>query len=101
MDLVFAALPIAFLVFVMTRKNGLPSTIAFACAAVLTYGIRIWFFGTNPNLAHAAIISGLLNALTPISIIFGAIFFFVSLERSGAMRTLTVWLDSISSNPVA
>lgn len=101
MDLLFAAFPIAFLVFVMTKKNGLPSTIAFACAALLTYAIRIWFFGTNPNLAHAAIVSGLLNALTPISIVFGAIFFFVSLERSGAMRTLNVWLDGISSNPVA
>jgi lactate permease len=101
MDLFFAALPIGFLVFVMTKKNGLPSTVAFALAALLTYLIRIWFFKTSPNLAHAAIVNGLLQALTPISIVFGAIFFFVALERSGAMQTLQLWLDGVSRNPVA
>jgi lactate permease len=101
MDLLFAALPIAFLIFVMTMKKGLPSTIAFALAALLTYAVRIWFFKTSPNLAHAAILSGLLQALTPISIVFGAIFFFVALERSGAMQTLRLWLDGVSRNPVA
>jgi lactate permease len=101
MDLVFAALPIAFLIFVMTKKKGMPSTVAFALAALLTYIIRIAFFKTNANLAHAAILSGLLQALTPISIVFGAIFFFVALERSGAMQTLTLWLDGVSRNPIA
>jgi lactate permease len=101
MELFFAALPIGFLIFVMTKKKGMPSTIAFALAALLTYIIRIAFFKTNANLAHAAILSGLLQALTPISIVFGAIFFFVALERSGAMQTLTLWLDGVSRNPVA
>ena len=101
MDLFFAALPIVLLIFVMTKKNGLPSTVAFALAALLTYLVRIWFFKTSPNLAHAAIVSGLLQALTPISIVFGAIFFFVALEHSGAMRTLRLWLDGVSRNPVA
>src|SRR6516164_286921 len=101
MDVFFAALPIGLLIFVMTKKNGLPSTVAFALAALLTYLVRIWFFKTSPNLAHAAIVSGLLQALTPISIVFGAIFFFVALEHSGAMRTLQLWLDGVSRNPVA
>jgi lactate permease len=101
MDIVLAALPIAFLIFVMTKKNPLPSTVAFALAALLTYVIRIWFFRTSPNLAHAAVVNGLLSALTPISIVLGAIFFFVALERSGAMQTLTLWLDGVSRNPVA
>lgn len=101
MDLVFAALPIGLLIFVMTKKRGMPSTVAFALAALVTYIIRIAYFKTNANLAHAAILSGLLQALTPISIVFGAIFFFVALERSGAMQTLTLWLDGVSRNPVA
>jgi lactate permease len=101
MDLFFAALPIVLLIFVMTKKNGLPSAVAFALAALLTYLVRIWFFKTSPNLAHAAIVSGLLQALTPISIVFGAIFFFVALEHSGAMQTLRLWLDGVSRNPVA
>jgi lactate permease len=101
MDLFFAALPIGLLIFVMTKKNGLPSTVAFALAALLTYVVRIWFFKTSPNLAHAAIVNGLLQALTPISIVFGAIFFFVALEHSGAMQTLQLWLNGVSRNPVA
>src|SRR5215475_3587834 len=101
MDLFFAAVPIAFLIFVTTKKNGLPSTVAFALAALLTYLVRIWYFKTSPNLAHAAVVNGLLQALTPISIVFGAILFFVALERSGAMATLRQWLDGVSQNPVA
>ena len=101
MDLFFAALPIGFLIVVMTKKNGLPSTVAFALAALIAYGVRIWFFGTRPNLAHAAIVTGLLDALTPISIVLGAIFFFVALERSGAMETLRLWLNGVSRNRVA
>src|SRR6516225_999312 len=101
MDLFFAALPIAFLIFVMTKKKGLPSTVAFALAALLIYVVRVWYFKTSPNLAHAAIVSGLLSALTPISIVFGAILFFVALERSGAMRTLRMWLDGVSGNRIA
>jgi lactate permease len=101
MELFFSALPIVLLIFVMTKKNGLPSTVAFGLAALLTYLVRIWFFKTNPNLAHAAIVSGMLQALTPISIVFGAIFFFVSLEHSGAMQTLQLWLNGVSRNPVA
>jgi lactate permease len=101
MDLFFAALPIGLLIFVMTKKNGLPSTVAFALAALLTYVVRIWFFKTSPNLAHAAVVSGLLQALTPISIVLGAIFFFVALEHSGAMETLRLWLNGVTRNPVA
>src|SRR5215467_8251110 len=72
MDLFFAAVPIASLIFVMTKKNGLPSTVAFALAALLTYLVRISYFKTSPNLAHAAVMNGLLQALTPISILCGA-----------------------------
>jgi lactate permease len=101
MDLFFAAAPIVVLIFVMTKKKGLPSTVAFALAALLTYLVRISYFKTSPNLANAAAVNGLLQALTPISIVFGAILFFVALERSGAMGTLRVWLDGVSANPVA
>jgi L-lactate permease len=51
MDLLFAALPIGFLIFVLTKKNGLSSTVAFGLAAVLTYFIRIGFSKTSPTCA--------------------------------------------------
>src|SRR5215470_2252069 len=101
MDLFFATVPIASLIFVMTKKGGLPSTVAFALAALLTYLVRTLYFETSGNLANAAVVNGLLQALTPISIVFGAILFFVALERSGAMDVLRLWLDGVSANPVA
>jgi lactate permease len=75
--------------------------VAFALAALLTYLVRISYFKTSTNLANAAVVNGLLQALTPISIVFGAILFFVALERSGAMGTLRLWLDGVSANRVA
>ena len=100
-DFLLAALPIAFLIIVMTKPNPLPSTIAFFLAAALAYLLRLVYFHTAFPLLNAAVISGLLDALTPISIVFGAIFFFVALEKSGAMDVLQGWLRGISSNPIA
>ncbi len=100
-DFILAALPIVFLVVVMTKPNPLPSTVAFFLAAGLAYVLRLAYFGTAFSLLNAAVISGLLDALTPISIVFGAIFFFVALEKSGAMEILQDWLRGISSNPIA
>ncbi len=100
-EFLFAVLPIAFLVVAMTKPRPLPSTVAFFLAAVLAYALRFFYFGTAFPLLNAAVVSGLLDALTPISIVFGAIFFFVALEKSGAMDVLQDWLRGISSNPIA
>ncbi|MGC1481493.1 MAG: L-lactate permease, partial [Chthoniobacterales bacterium] len=100
-DFFFAALPIVLLVYVMTKRRAMPSTVAFALAAAVAYGIQFLVFRTSFNLLNAAVIAGLLNALTPISIVFGAILFFVAMERSGAMDVLREWLRGISANPVA
>jgi lactate permease len=101
MDLFLAALPIVFLIVVMTKPNPLPATVAFSLAAALAFTVRLSYFRTALPLLNAAVITGLLDALTPISIVFGAIFFFVALEKSGAMDVLQEWLRGISSNPVA
>lgn len=70
-DFLLAALPIGFLVFVMTKPRPLPSAKAFFLTAVLAYGIRAAYFHTPLNLLNASVILGLLSALTPISIVFG------------------------------
>ena len=100
-DFFFAALPIALLIFAMTKKHPVPSSIAFAFAATLTYLLRLAWFGDGITLLNAAVLVGLLDALTPIAILFGAIFFFVAMEKSGAMRVLQNWLKGISPNPIA
>lgn len=100
-DFLLAALPIGVLIFAMTKPRPLPSTVAFAAAAILAYVIRIFWFGSNVALLNAAVVSGLLDALTPVAILFGAIFFFVAMEKSGAMAVLQGWLRNVSPNPVA
>src|SRR4029077_1552745 len=85
----------------MTKPNPLPATVAFSLAAALAFSVRLSYFRTAFPLLSAAVIAGLFDALTPISIVFGAIFFFVALEKSGAMDVLQEWLREISSNPVA
>lgn len=100
-EFLLAALPIAVLIFVMTKPNPIASAPAFLLAAALAYGIRFAYFQTPFNLLNASVILGLLSALTPISIVFGAIFFFVAMEKSGAMDVLRRWLHDVSGNKVA
>lgn len=96
-----AVLPIGFLLVVMTKPKPLPSTRAFALAAVLAYGLGWLYFDTPLLLLNAGVLKGVLDALTPISIVFGAILFFVAMEKSGAMATVQTWLRGLSDHPVA
>jgi lactate permease len=100
-DFLLAAVPIVVLIFVMTKPQPLSSPAAFALAAALAYGIRVFWFGSGVALLNAAVVAGLLEALTPIAILFGAIFFFVAMEKSGAMGVLQEWLRGVSPHPVA
>jgi len=101
LDLGVAAFPILLLVWLMTKPQPMPSTWAFALAAAVAYAARMFYFQSPFNLLNASVIAGLLNALTPISIVFGAILFFVAMEHSGAMKRLQDWLRDVSPNPVA
>jgi lactate permease len=101
LDLLFAALPIALLVFWMTKKNGMPSNRALPLAALLLYGTLLAWFRTPPLLVHAAVVEGLLAAFTPILIVFGAVLLFKSMEATGAMETVRQWLNGITSNRIA
>ncbi len=97
----FAAFPIALLVWLMTKPRPVSSPLAFALAAAVAYAIRLLYFQSPASLLNAAVIAGLLNALTPIAIVFGAILFFVAMEKSGAMDVLRAWLGELSPNPIA
>ncbi len=100
-DLIFAAVPILLLIFLMMKKSPMPSAKALPLAAVVAYGIRWMWFGTDTSVVHASVVVGLLTALTPISIVWGAIFLFRTMEISGAMETIRRWLNSLTRNRVA
>ncbi len=101
MDLAVATSPIALLIFLMTKRNSTPSHVALPLVAGLVYAIKLIYFGDDANLVNATVLNGLLTALTPILIIWGAIFMFKTMEHSGAMATVSGWLNGVSTNPVA
>lgn len=101
MQLISAYLPIVVLIYLMTRKNSMPSFRALPLTALLLYFIVLIVYQRDPTEVHAAIVDGLLVAWTPILIIAGAIFLFRSMEASGALDIIRRWLNTISANPVA
>lgn len=101
LDFILAALPIGLLVYWMTKKNGMPSNRALPLAALSLYLLLLEYFGLGPLLVHAAVVEGLLTALTPILIVFGAVLLFKTMERTGAMETLRNWLNGVTTNRVA
>ena len=101
MDFFLAILPICFLVYVMTKKKSWPSHISLPFAAALVYLLVLVHSRLDANLVNATVVNGMLSALTPISIIGGAILLSLTMRRSGAERTIGEWLKEVSPNPVA
>src|SRR5215831_5068024 len=101
MDFLLAILPVGFLVYVMTKKKSWPSHISLPFAAILVYLIVVVHSRLDPNLVNATIVNGTLSALTPITIIWGAILLSQTMRRSGAERIIDQWLKEVSPNPVA
>src|SRR6516164_3462105 len=101
MDFLLAILPIGFLICVMTKKESWPSHVSLPLAATLVYLLVLVHSRLDPNLVNATVVNGALSALTPISIILGAILLSQAMRRSGAERIIGDWLKEVSPNPVA
>lgn len=93
--------PIILLIWMMTKKNALPSHIALPFTAIFVAIVQLFHFNLDLTVVIANSISGLLSALTPISIVAGAILLNRLLYFSGSERVIRTWLESISSNKVA
>ncbi|WP_166425540.1 L-lactate permease [Paraglaciecola sp. 20A4] len=101
LSLASAYLPIVLLVYLMTKKNNLAASKALPLCAAIAYLLMLVVFNFKANLVNASVLSGLLLALTPITIIAGAIFLFRCMEVTGALEIIRNWLNQISSNAVA
>lgn len=101
MNLVLSIFPIALLIWLMVKKNSVPSSTALPLIALLLYFLKLVFFQSNPNDVHANVVAGLLTAWTPILIVAGAIFLFRTMEHSGAMDIVRRWLNSVTDNKIA
>lgn len=98
---IFSYLPIVLLIFLMTKKNSMPSFKALPLTALVVYLIMLVVFKQDPNLIHANVVKGLLVAWTPVLIIAGAIFLFKTMEATGGLAVIKQWLNSISDNKIA
>ncbi len=101
MDIFVSLLPIVLLIFLMTKKDSMPSFRALPLMALLLYIIKLAYFEFDANLVNATVIQGLLTALIPITIVWGAILLFRTMEATGAMDTIRHWMHSITTNKVA
>jgi lactate permease len=101
MDFLLAILPIGVLIYVMTRRKAWPSHISLPFAAALVYLLVLIRSRLDPNLVNATVVNGVLSALTPISIMWGAILLSQTMRRSGAEGIIGEWLREVSPNPVA
>lgn len=101
LDFIASVFPVILLVWLMTKRKNVPSSRALPLVAGILYVLELVYFKTDANITHAAVIDGLLTALTPISIIFGAILLFKTMENSGGLPILREWLNQITPNKVA
>ncbi|MDO4435929.1 MAG: L-lactate permease [Cardiobacteriaceae bacterium] len=101
MNLALSLLPIVLLIYLMVKKNAMPSYKALPLIAVLVFGLQWLYFKASFVSLSANIVAGLMATLTPITVIFGAILFNRMMEETGCTNQIRRWLSSISPNPVA
>lgn len=101
-DAVVLLSPIGFLVAMVLKPNPMPTSKSLWLAAILLFIIKLWYLQASPLEACACFIKGVLQALTPCSIVAGAIFLFDCMESSQCLKWMKVQLRAITdSHPVA
>lgn len=93
--------PIILLIYLMVKRNALPSYVALPWIATLVMGVHLLHFNTDIVTISANVMAALISVQTPITVIFGAILFNKFSEVSGATNTMRKWLGNINPNPVA
>lgn len=100
-DFLWASLPLLFLIGVMSHPRGLSAPVALPCAAFLSLVIALFRFSSPAALAFASTVAGALTALTPLSIVFGAMLLFSVLKETRALNVITDWVAPLTTHPVA
>ncbi|MDD7569152.1 MAG: L-lactate permease [[Actinobacillus] rossii] len=93
--------PIILLIYLMVKRNALPSYVALPWIAVVVLMIHLAYFGTDIATISANVTASIVAVQTPITVIFGAILFNKFSEMSGVTNVLRRWLGNINPNPVA
>ncbi|MCL1141646.1 L-lactate permease [Shewanella gaetbuli] len=87
---------ISVMVFLVLLK--LPASKAMPISMVATGLAAVFIWQMDTTLLAASVVEGILSALTPLSIIFGAVFLLNTLKFSGAMDTIRAGFTNISAD---
>lgn len=82
MDVLLCLLPIIFLVVVTLLPKPLKTTVSLPSAAFIMWAVRLMYLNSDVALTFGCIVAGLHEALTPLSIVAGAIFLFETMEAT-------------------
>mmetsp|Transcript_7527 Transcript_7527/g.18114 ORF Transcript_7527/g.18114 Transcript_7527/m.18114 type:complete len:740 (+) Transcript_7527:45-2264(+) len=82
LDVLFGLLPILLLIIVTIKPNPWATSFSLPFAAFCMFLVRTMYLAGDPLLASACVILGLLEALTPLSIIAGAMMLFETMEAT-------------------
>ncbi|RIY34595.1 L-lactate permease [Psittacicella gerlachiana] len=101
LQFILSVFPILLLIFLMAKRNGLPSYIALPITGALILVIQLVYWGNSGDRISASVVASFVATLVPVTIIFAAILFNRFMEISGSIKVIKSWLASVSPNPVA
>ncbi|MBY5992874.1 L-lactate permease [Ferrimonas balearica] len=87
---------ISVLVFLVLMR--MPASRAMPISAVLTALVAYFVWEMDGTFLMASVVEGFYSAITPLTIIFGAIFLLNTLKNSGAMDTIRAGFTNISAD---
>ncbi len=87
---------ISVMVFLVLLR--MPASRAMPIAMVITGLAAAFVWQMDTQILAASVVEGLLSALTPLTIIFGAVFLLNTLKYSGAMDTIRAGFTNISAD---
>ncbi|MGI2260133.1 L-lactate permease [Shewanella sp. GXUN23E] len=87
---------ISVMVFLVLLR--LPASRAMPISLAITALAAAFIWRMDTGMLAASVVEGLLSALTPLTIIFGAVFLLNTLKYSGAMDTIRAGFTNISAD---
>ena len=102
MDFIFCLLPIIYLVYATIKPNPTPTTKSLPFAAVILFLVRLMYLGSNPVLTAGCVILGFHEAITPLTIMAGAIMLFETMEATKCLPYMMREMKALTAgHPVA
>lgn len=93
-----ASLTPVFSVMLFLVLLRMPASKAMPISMVVTALAAVFIWQMDTTLLAASVLEGLLSAITPLTIIFGAVFLLNTLKYSGAMDTIRAGFTNISAD---